>query len=333
LRSEFDTVLLRNAAQRGAEINEGHTVIEATHSYRHGAVVTARDRNGEMVRCRARFLLDASGRDAFVASRRKLRDMTPHLRKAAVFSHYENVPRDEGRAAGDIVLVVLRDGWFWFIPLPEGRMSVGVVAEGSRLKQSGLPPAELLDQAIRRCPAAWKRMREARRVAEVWSASDYSYGCREVAGDGYLLLGDAAAFIDPVFSTGVWLAMSSAEMAADTLHRALGGPAGGPGNNGRQGDLSPATFARYEKKVVHHVATYTRMVSHFYSPGFMDVFLQPSRRYGLKESVVSLLAGLAEPPMAMNLRLWLFYTIVKLQRRIGVVQPVPLLGVLEESNA
>jgi len=326
LRSEFDTILLRNAASRGAEVREGHPVIEATHSHRHGAMVTARARDGELVRCRARFLLDASGRDAFVASRRRLRSMTPHLRKAAVFAHYDNVPRAEGRAAGDIILIVLKDGWFWMIPLPEGRTSVGLVAEGSRLKEAGLPPEGLLDRAVRSCPAAWERMRAARRVSPVYAESDYSYECKEVAGDGYLLLGDAAAFIDPIFSTGVWLAMSSGELAADALHRALGGDA-------RRGDLSPSVFAAYERKVRHHVAAYSRIVSRFYEPGFMDIFLQPSSRFGIKESVISLLAGLADPPPMVKLRLNWFYTIVRLQRLIGLVPRVPLLSVLEEAEA
>ena len=326
LRSEFDHMLLRNAREKGAQIHEGHAVIEATHSHRHGAQVTARGTDGEMVKCRAKFLLDASGRDAFVASRRKLRSMTPHLRKAAVFAHFENVPRATGRQAGDIILIVLREGWFWIIPLPDERTSVGLVAEGSRLKELGLPPEQLLDRAIRACPAAWERLKDARRVSQVWGASDYSYECREVAGDGYLLLGDAAAFIDPIFSTGVWLAMSSGEMAADTLHRALG-------DGRRKADLSPAVFASYERKVHHHVAAYTRIVSRFYEPGFMDIFLRPSARFGLKEAVISLLAGMADPPPLVSLRLRWFYTIVTLQQRLGFVPKVPLLGVLEENRA
>ena len=322
LRSEFDEMLLRNAQSKGAEVLEGHAVIEATHSHRHGAMVTARARDGSMVRCKARFLVDASGREAFVASRRKLRDMTPHLRKAAVFAQYENIPRLTGRQAGDIILIVLKDGWFWMIPLPDGFTSVGLVAEGSRLKDLGLPPEELLEQAVRACPAAWERMRDARRISQVWSASDYSYECREVAGDGYVLVGDAAAFIDPIFSTGVWLAMSSGEIAADTLHKALGA-----------GNLSPATFADYERKVHRHVATYTRIVSRFYQPGFMDIFLQPSTRFGIKEAVISLLAGMADPPPLVSLRLAWFYTVITLQQRFGFLPAVPLLGVMEKGRA
>ena len=323
LRSEFDHMLLLRARELGAEVHEGHAVVEASHSHREGCVVTARKPDGGSFSARARFLLDASGQNAFVAARRGLRKMTPSLRKAAVFAHYEGVPRGEERAAGDIILIVLSDGWFWMIPLPDGKTSVGLVTEGANMKSSGMTPGELLDEALRRCPAAREKTRDARRISEVWSASDYSYECGGIAGDGYLLLGDAAAFIDPVFSTGVWLAMSSGEMAADTLHRALGTP-------GKQGDLSPAVFAAYERKVRRHVATYTRIVSHFYQPGFMDHFLQPGEHSPVKAAVISLLAGLADPPLLVRLRLWWFYKLVQLQRYMNLNKPVPLLKLLEE---
>ena len=323
LRSEFDALLLRKAREQGAEVRESTAVIEAVPSHRDGCDLTVRDAAGRISQHRARFLLDASGRDAFVASRRRLRIMTPHLRKMAVYAHYEGVARGEGRFAGDIVLVILRDGWFWLIPLPEGRTSVGLVLEGSSFRRLDLSPERLLEAALQRCPAAWERVASSRRISQVWTASDYSYECGGVAGDGYLLLGDAAAFIDPIFSTGVWLAMSSAEMAADTLHAALGAP-------GRAADLAPGRFAAYERKVRRHVRNYTRIVSRFYEPGFMDLFLQPAGRFGMRESVISLLAGLVDPPLAVRLRLALFYLAVRLQRRYPLVQPVPLLKVLEE---
>lgn len=325
LRSEFDEMLLRNAERLGAEVHEGFTVIEATHSHEDGCEIGARGRDGKALGARARFLLDASGRDAFLASRRGLRRMTPGLRKAGVFAHYEGVPRAEGRAGGDIILVVLKDGWFWFIPLPDGRTSVGLVTEGTTLKECGLSPGDLLAESLRRCPAARARMAGARRISQVWTASDYSYECGEIAGDGYLMLGDAAAFIDPVFSTGVLLAMSSAEMAADALHEALGSSSR-PG-----GDLSPAVFRAYERKVRRHVRTYTKIVSHFYQPGFMDIFLQPSPLFGVKESVVSLLAGLVEPPPLVRARLWYFFLILRLHKYVRVASPVPLMSLLEEA--
>ncbi|HET6373610.1 MAG TPA: tryptophan 7-halogenase, partial [Candidatus Polarisedimenticolia bacterium] len=223
LRSEFDEMLLRAAAARGVDVREGVPVTEASCSATEGCSVTVREPGpgGETRQAtyRGRFLLDASGRDAFIASKRRYREMMPDLKKGAVFAHYEGVERATGPEGGDIIIVVLRDGWFWMIPLPGARTSVGLVTDAAHLKRGGRTKEELLDDALRRCPAAWSRMTNARRVSEVWSASDYSYECRGIAGDGYLLLGDAAAFIDPIFSTGVWLAMSSGEIAADTLHR------------------------------------------------------------------------------------------------------------------
>jgi FADH2-dependent halogenase len=323
LRSRFDEMLLHNAAARGAEVHQEHTVVEAVPSHRQGCAVVARAADGSKVAVRARFLLDASGRNAFVASRRRLRVMTPKLRKAAVFAHYEGVERSTGRESGDIVLIFLRDGWFWMIPLPDARTSVGLVTDGSIVKSSGLSPAELLETSLERCPAARRRLRDATRVSDVLAESDYSYACREMAGDGYLLVGDAAAFIDPVFSTGVWLGMSSAEVAADMLVAALGRDDG----SGRS--LAPQTFADYERQVRRHVRTYLRLVSHFYSAGFMDLFLQPSTRFRIKEAVITLMAGKFDPPPSIRMRLSFFYLAVRLHRAFNLFPRVTLLRVLE----
>src|SRR5262249_52733627 len=149
------------------------------------------------------------------------RDMDPGQRRAAVFAHFRGVPRRSGRDAGNILIVMMRDGWFWMIPFADGRTSVGVVADGRRIREQTLSPEALLARAIDRCPAARELMQAPDRVSTVYAPSDWTYNTRQIAGDGYLLVGDAAAFIDPVFSTGVWLAMSSAEMAADLLDEGL----------------------------------------------------------------------------------------------------------------
>ncbi len=325
LRSDFDEMLLRNATSRGTAVFEGHTVVEARASHRDGCVVVARGPDGAAVTVRARFLLDASGRDAFLASRRHLRVMTPALRKAAVFAHYAGVPRAPGRSGGSIILIFLRDGWFWMIPLPNAVTSVGLVTEGALLKSSGLPPQELLEESLRRCPAARQVLGAGRRTSEVFTASDYSYTCREVAGDGYLLLGDAAAFIDPVFSTGVWLGMSSAALAADLLVRALAR------DDGTGRSLAPRHFAGYSRKVERHIRTYMQLVTRFYGPGFLDLFLQPQAESRTTRAVISLLAGMVDPPLAMRARLWWFYLAVRLQRSLPLRPRVPFLSVLENA--
>jgi len=327
LRSHFDQMLLRKAQASGVEVLQGHTVVEATPSHRDGCSVVARDGSGASVGVRARFLVDASGRDAFLAARRGLRVMLPRLRKAAVFAHYEGVPRPTGREAGDITLIFLRNGWFWLIPLPDDRTSVGLVTDGTIIKTSGLAPEELLEASIRRCPAARSHLAGATRVSEVHAASDYSYRCRRLVGDGYLLVGDAGAFIDPVFSTGVWLGMSSAEAAADRLAAALGA------DDGTGARLAPSAFAGYEREVRRHLRTYLRFVTRFYEPGFIDLFLQPTARLHIKEAVTTLMAGKADPPLGVRARLGFFYLALWLQRSFGMFPRVPLMGVLEEERS
>jgi flavin-dependent dehydrogenase len=322
LRSSFDELLLRNAAARGAVVHEGATVVAAETSHRAGCEVTVRGGDGRLSHHRGRFLLDASGTDAFLGSRRGLRRMARHLRKAAVFAHYESVARDVAHDPGDIILVVLRDGWFWLIPLSDTVTSVGLVTEGATVKDSKLAPADLLEESLRRCVVAGELVRDAKRVSPVWTASDYSYDCRDIAGDGYLLVGDAAAFIDPIFSSGVWLAMSSAELAADAVDRALGRP-------GRKANLAPAVFRRYERAVRRRVGTYLAVVERFYRPGFMDLFFHPAPVLGMREAVTSVLAGLADPPAWVQVRLWIFYLFLWLQRRFRLVAPVALQSVME----
>jgi len=210
------------------------------------------------------------------------------------------------------------------IPLPDGRTSVGLVTDGAKLKGRGATLEETLDRAIAACPPARDRMTSARRVSQAWAASDWCYECRDVVGDGYLLLGDAAAFLDPVFSTGVWLAMSSAGLAADALDAAL--------RSGSADALAPSAFSSYERTIRNHVRRYRAMVERFYQPGFLDVFLRPEgeARFGLREAVTSLLAGLFDPSPSVRLRLRLFYALVDLQKRLPVVPRLDLPGVFVE---
>ena len=318
LRSEFDHLLLREAASRGARVLEGTRVVEANRAP-DGTWRLATESEGKAAaKVEARFLIDASGRDGFLARKLGLREMDPALRKAAVFAHYRGVPRREGRDSGNIVIILMRDGWFWMIPFSDGKTSVGLVADGTSIREQGLSPEATLARAIERCPAARDRMREAERVSDVYAASDWTFACRGIAGEGYLLVGDAAAFIDPVFSSGVLLAMSSGELAADLLHEAF-----------VRSDLSPRRFRTYERAVRRHVRAYYRMVSTFYGPVFPEMSFAPATRFGITESVIGLLAGDMEPPWSTRLRLEFFYLVASLGRRLPLSPPVPLHRVFE----
>jgi flavin-dependent dehydrogenase len=342
-RAEFDRLLLERAAECGAGVREGAPVKsarqEADGTWR---LEVAQDVGGapeatasrvvpgprEAIAARevrARFLIDASGRDGVLARQRGLRDMDPGARRAAVFAHYRGVTRREGRDAGNIVIIMMRDGWFWVIPFAGGRTSVGVVAEGGRIKEQALPAEATLERAIERCPAARALMARAERASPVYATSDWTYGARRIAGDGYFLVGDAAAFIDPVFSTGVLLAMSSGEMAADHLVAVLDGQ--GPSQPG----LSRRRLRDYERRVRQHVRGYRRMVDTFYSAAFPRLCFFPETRIGIPGAVLNLLAGDMEPAWRVRWRLELFYGVAALYRRFDAGPKVPLHGIFEDA--
>jgi flavin-dependent dehydrogenase len=319
-RSEFDLLLLRHAAAGGAEVREGATVRSARREPGDGWRLEVEE-GGRLHEHRARYLVDASGRDGVLARQRGLRDMDPGRRRAAVFAHYRGVPRRAGRDAGNILIVMMRDGWFWIIPFADGRTSVGVVAEGRRIREQGLGVEATLERAIARCPAARRLLRDAERVSPVHATSDWTYNARLIAGDGYLLVGDAAAFIDPVFSTGVWLAMSSAEMAADLLDEAL-----------RGGRLPRRGLRAYARRIRRHVRAYRRMVDTFYGPAFPRLCFFPETRLGIPQAVLNLLAGDMDPSWRVRWRLELFYRLAALYGRFDLGPRVPLHAVFEEGG-
>ncbi len=321
LRSELDQMLLDAAAARGVGVRQGATVQAARRDADGSWCLTVQDGGAAESGVRevtARFLIDASGRDGLLARQQGSRRMDPRHRRAAVFAHYRGVPRREGRDAGNIVMILMSDGWFWFIPFKNGVTSVGVVATGSRIREQGLRPEAALDRAIERCPAARLMMANAERLSPVHTTSDWTYTSPRIAGEGYLMVGDAGAFIDPVFSSGVLLAMSSGEMAADLLEEAL-----------RANDLSPRRFRAYAPKVLRHVRAYARMVTTFYGAAFPKLCFDPEQRIGIASAVLNLLAGDMEPAWAVRWRLELFYLTATVFRKFGFGPPVALHRVFD----
>jgi flavin-dependent dehydrogenase len=316
-RAEFDLLLLQEAERRGCEVHQEATVT-AVRQDPDGGWWLSVEEGGTTREWRARFLVDASGRDGVLARTRGLRQMDPRHRKAAIFAHFRGVPRRSGRDAGNIVVILMRDGWFWVIPFSDGRTSVGVVAEGRRIGEQGAPPEAALQRAIARCPAASRLMQGAERVSPVYATSDWTYGSRQIAGPDYLMVGDAAAFIDPVFSTGVLLAMSSGEAAAAILDESL------------RGGLIPARRrTQYERQVTRHVRYYRRMVDTFYSQAFPRLCFYPERRLNVPGAVLTLLAGDMEPAWPVRWRLEMFYRLAALYVRFDLGPHVRLSGVFE----
>jgi FAD-dependent halogenase len=231
LRSQFDHILLRHAASCGADVREEHAVraIEfdpVLHRSRIAAspspAARASDDAGRAIEIDARYVIDASGQGAFLGRRDGLREFNPFFKNLAIFGYFEDARRLDGPVAGNILSAAFADGWFWFIPLHDGTTSVGAVVDAQRFAGSAAGDTEgLYRRLIDACPAVAERLREGRLVSPVRIIRDYSYSSRSFHGPGYLLAGDAACFIDPVFSTGVHLACLSGYLAARALEGLL----------------------------------------------------------------------------------------------------------------
>ncbi len=297
-RAKFDHMLLERARQVGAEVRE-ETAVERVD---FGAdFTTLRLAGGAEVR--ARYVIDASGRNAVVGQQLGLRKALPHLRKFSCFAHYEHVQRDCGVEGGLTRLVRAKDHWFWFIPLDEKRTSVGVVMDVDDFKAAKMSPAAMLESVIAASPVMAERMQDARRITEVHAIGDYSYRNERLTGPRWLLAGDAAGFIDPIFSTGVFLAVHSGEQCADLLHEVLDHP-------GREARL----FANYEKGLRRVMEKYLRFVTAWYRPEFIEVFTSPTQKFQLAPAVNAVLAGNLGNDFAIWWRMQLFYLVVFLQR-------------------
>ncbi|MET0795660.1 MAG: NAD(P)/FAD-dependent oxidoreductase [Polyangiaceae bacterium] len=305
-RSEFDKLLLDNAIERGVEVRQGAQVIRFDLDKDDGVEVVARSEGSETA-YRARMLVDASGQSSLLAGRLGLREMDQELKNVAVFSHFEGASRYTGEEEGDISVVLVPGGWWWVIPLRNNRTSVGLVGASRNL--AGQKPDEAYFHArIAETPFLRARLSAATRVAPVRSVSDYSYVSRKLAGDRFVLVGDAAAFIDPVFSTGVYLGMLGAFRAAVAVEAALAA-----------GKFERSQFLAYEREAQKHVATYRRFVKGFYTPEFVDVLMSPSDWLSLRAAITSLLAGFGVDRFEVNWRVLVFRAIARANKKFGLV--------------
>ena len=301
-RAEFDNLLLRNAVSSGADVREGTVVTGVELSDRDRVVVATADGQKH----EARFVVDASGHGSVAGSRVGDKADVAELKKIAVFAHYRGVRRAPGREGGNTVVVVIRNAWFWLIPISDEITSVGLVVDRDDFIRSGLTPEQILNATIAATPWVSGRMRTSERVTPVYARKDFSYRMRNIAGANYALVGDAAGFLDPIFSTGVFMAMKSADMAADAIEVRL-----------RHGSTRP--LQRYERHMVGALEQYFRFISNFYRREFLEVFLQPSERFGLLNAIIGVLAGNVFATRRNRFRLALFFLLVKIQKRKPVI--------------
>ena len=294
-RAEFDHLLLRNSEDRGVEVREGYRVTQVTRTPGQFTLVEARDETGDLRRWKARFLIDASGRNAFLATRLGIKQRSQRHNSAAVFGHFEGVERREGRDAGNIGLYWFEHGWFWIIPLRDGVTSVGAVCWPDYLKTRRKGVDDFLWDTIGLCPGVAQRMHDARLLGAATATGNYSYRASKLYGDGYVLLGDAYAFVDPVFSTGVYLAMNSAELGATAVDACL-----------RQGTMKVPELRRFEREVRRAIRRISWFIYRFTTPAIHDLFMAPRADLGMEKAVVSMLAGRVFGPGRQVLPMLLF---------------------------
>ncbi|HLE22150.1 MAG TPA: NAD(P)/FAD-dependent oxidoreductase [Vicinamibacteria bacterium] len=258
-RSWFDQMLLENAAEKGVDVRLGVTAKEILFEGERALGVRASTENGREATVRSRVLVDATGLSSLVSRQLGLRKRDPYLGKAAVFSHYQNALRDSGIDEGATLVIHTAGnrGWFWYIPLSENRVSVGVVGSPEELFTDGDSKDDILAREIDRCPAVASRLEKARQVFPARVVSDYTYRATRCSGDGWVLVGDAYGFIDPIYSTGVFLALKSGEMAAETISESL-----------RRGDCSGKALGCWGPKLTDGMNALRQLVYAFYTPGF-----------------------------------------------------------------
>ena len=296
-RSEFDQLLFEHARSEGVDVRDGVRVdrIDFGDDGRPACVHAVAGDTALQVR--PRYVIDASGRDAFMGGKLGLKRRNRQHQSAAVFSHYTGVVRRPGDDAGNVTICRHEHGWIWFIPLRDGITSVGAVCSPEYLKQRRGETEAFMLRTLEAVPPARDRMQGAVRVAPVHVTGNYAYDCRRMSGPGWLLLGDAWNFVDPMFSSGVYLAMNSAEQAAPAIDAALREPA-----------REAALMRDLERRLTRGLDEFKWFIYRFTSPTMKRLFASPRNVLQVEQAVVSMLAGdvYDARPVIWRLRLFRF---------------------------
>jgi flavin-dependent dehydrogenase len=280
-RAEIDQVLLEHAAELGVDVRHGWEVRQFLQEDDRVTGVVALRPDGAVEHISATIVVDATGRDTLASRRPGAKIKTPRLeRTLAIFSHYDGCHRMEGSDEGDIRIVVVDEGWFWVIPFRGNRTSVGIVLQPRSIDDAGGD----LDAALARLCQAYPAMRAimggSKQVFAARAAADFSYRIREASGNGWLAVGDAAGFIDPLFSTGFHLAVKGADLAARAIADALASR-----------DVSSARWQAYERLVKRAGETYIGVVQAFYEGSLVELLFETKKRDVMRKMITSVLAG------------------------------------------
>ncbi|PTY03992.1 hypothetical protein DB346_02520 [Verrucomicrobia bacterium LW23] len=319
-RARFDELLLDHAAECGAEVHEEARV---THVETDAdGVRIAWEQDGATHSAAARWMIDATGRDALVGKTLGIpRHDNGFPKRVAVYSHFTGVRRNEGEAAGMITIVRIEDGWFWIIPLDEEKTSVGLVQSLAGFKAKNRTPQEEFEATVQACTELRFRFKNATRATDFHVTGDYCYRHRTLAGPRYLLAGDAGGFIDPIFSSGVMLAMRSARLAAKTILAQEVAARVGASLSAAAPLSAPLTGwqqKQYSKAVYHMMDTYANMIRMYYDNTAFEVFMNPAPWLQLPRAILAIVAGKTDLEWPLWWRMKVFYAICQLQKYMPI---------------
>ena len=280
-RQDFDKMLFEHAHAAGADAREGHEVVavEQVDSRRSDVEVSTDD--GQSYRITAQYVVDATGRDTFLSSKKRLRRKNGEHQSAAIFGHFRGAECRPGEDAGNISIYRFEHGWMWMIPLPDGVMSIGAVCRPAYLKQRKGKTVDFFLETLQQNEDLGRRIEHAKLIGEeVRVTGNYSYDSAQMGGPGWVMIGDAFAFLDPVFSSGVYLAMSGAEQAATVVDTAL-----------REPQREASLLRKLERRQRAGMKRFAFFIYRFNSPIMDRIFRQPRNIWQIEQGVISMLAG------------------------------------------
>ncbi len=310
-RSEFDQLLFETCRKAGVDTRESCCVtrVELSDGGRH--IVHTRDADGQEQTWECGYVLDASGQQTVLAAQQKWRVRDPQHAAAAIFAHFEDVEFRPATESGNISLYWFDEGWIWMIPLTGGTMSVGAVCRPEHLKTRRGSKKEFLIDTINRSVGARSRFRNARQVQPTRVVANYSYFSKKQVGPGYALIGDAYAFIDPVFSSGVYLAMSSATQIVPVVEHWLNEETG----------LYRIAARRYRRSINRGIDTFSWFIYRFTTPAMVSLFRKPRNIFKVEQAVISMLAGDVYKGREIRFRLLVFKCIFAIASLVHVLRP------------
>ncbi len=323
-RSEFDHILLKNAAAKGAQVSEDVRVGDVEFLEGGGALVTAKESSGETRFWKAKFFVDATGRDTLLAGKLELKQRNARHNSAAMYGHFTGFKRLEGAKAGNITIFWFDHGWFWAIPLADGTTSIGAVCKPDYFKTRQGDLDQFFHDTIALCPPLAERLAGAKLTHPVTGTGNYSYRASRMSGPGYIMLGDAFAFIDPVFSSGVYLAMRSGFLGADTVEQCLRNPR-----------YEARALRRFDRETRRGIDTFSWFIYRITTPAIRNLFMNPNNRWRLVEAVLGLLSGDVARDSPIRSRLMLFkaiYYVNLAAMRLRGRKPAPLLAVTQKAE-